>query len=246
MGFIYIEEDGLENINVPCKGAIVVSNHISFIEPFYYIYKFMATPIAAGEHLKVPLLGTIVKALSFLVSQNPQEIYQLKGLDVKHTASSATRVPVDLGNNELYPYMLCNIGSGVSILHVNNENDYKRVSGTALGGGTFFGLAKLLTKLRSFSECMEEAAVGDETTVNMLVKDIYGGRYGLELPGDFTASFFGKVGGSTSSTVGINGFLCNFISEKAYSRPPFLTLHVEHAVTTFSQSVTPPFDLGSK
>ena len=154
----------------------------------------------------IPLdeLGTIVKALSFLVSQNPQEIYQLKGLDVKHTASSATRVPVDLGNNDLYPYMLCNIGSGVSILHVNNENDYKRVSGTALGGGTFFGLAKLLTKLRSFSECMEEAAVGDETTVNMLVKDIYGGRYGLELPGDFTASFFGKVGGSTSSTVGIN------------------------------------------
>ena len=146
-------------------------------------------------------LAIIVKALSFLVSQNPQEIYHHTLTNI--IAIHATRVPVDLGNNELYPYMLCNIGS-VSILHVNNENDYKRVSGTALGGGTFFGLAKLLTKLRSFSECMEEAAVGDETTVNMLVKDIYGGRYGLELPGDFTASFFGKVGGSTSSTVGIN------------------------------------------
>jgi type II pantothenate kinase len=149
----------------------------------------------------IPLdeLGTIVKALSFLVSQNPQEIYQLTGLDNKHTASTTTHVPVDLGNNNLYPYMLCNIGSGVSILHVNSKDDYKRVSGTALGGGTFFGLAKLLTKLKSFKECMEEAAVGDETTVNMLVKDIYGGRYGLELPGDFTASFFGKVGGSKGS-----------------------------------------------
>lgn len=150
----------------------------------------------------IPLdeLGTIVKALSFLVSQNPQEIYQLEGLDTKHTASSVKRVPLDLGDQQLYPYMLCNIGSGVSILHVIDEKNYKRVSGTALGGGTFFGLAKLLTKLKSFNECMEEAAVGDETTVNMLVKDIYGGRYGLELPGDFTASFFGKVGGSTNET----------------------------------------------
>ena len=57
----------------------------------------------------------------------------------------------------------------------------------------FFGLTKLLTKLKSFNEFMEEAAVGDETAVNMLVKDIYGGRYGLELPGDFTASFSAKL-----------------------------------------------------
>ena len=63
LGFIYIEEDGLENINNPCRGGIVISNHVSFIEPFYYMYKFMAAPIAAGEHLKIPLLGTVVKAI---------------------------------------------------------------------------------------------------------------------------------------------------------------------------------------
>ena len=165
-------------------------------------------------------LGTIVKALSFLVSQNPQEIYQLEGLDTKHTASSVKRVPLDLGGQQLYPYMLCNIGSGVSILHVIDENNYERVSGTALGGGTFFGLAKLLTKLKSFNECMEEAAVGDETTVNMLVKDIYGGRYGLELPGDFTASFFGKVGGSTRSNHKESEKPKNGDSETAASPPP--------------------------
>ena len=28
--------------------------------------------------------------------------------------------------------------------------------------------------------------------------------------------------------------------------PPFLTLHAEHAVTTLSQLVSPPFDLGNK
>ena len=62
----------------------------------------------------------------------------------------------------------------------------------------FLGLAKLLTKLKSFNECMEEAAVGDETTVNMLVKDIYGGRYGLNRLAILQVSF-GKVGGSTLS-----------------------------------------------
>ena len=90
-------------------------------------------------------LGTIVKALSFLVSQNPQEIYQLEGLDTKHTASSVKR-PADLGGQQIYPYMLCNIGSGVSILHVVDENNYKRVSGTALGGGNVSWLGKIINE----------------------------------------------------------------------------------------------------
>ena len=49
-----------------------------------------------------------------------------------------------------------------------------------------------------------------------------------------------------SSTVGIKGLLNSFIPLFSNSFPPFLTLHVEQAVTTFSQSVTPPFDFGSK
>jgi|EP00945_MAST-04E_sp_MAST-4E-sp1_P008450 type II pantothenate kinase len=143
-------------------------------------------------------LGTIVKALQFLVSQNPEEIYSLEGVDLQHTGEQVQKVPIDLGNGTLYPYMLCNIGSGVSIMQVNSETDAKRVSGTALGGATFFGLAQLLTELDSFSDCMDSAAVGDERHVNMLVKDIYGtGIPKFNLPGDFTASFFGKVKGGT-------------------------------------------------
>lgn len=33
-------------------------------------------------------------------------------------------------NDNLYPYIIVNIGSGVSILLVNSENSYKRISGT--------------------------------------------------------------------------------------------------------------------
>ena len=62
-GFLYIEEEGLENIHHPSRAGIVVSNHLSFLEPIYFIYKFMATPIAAIDHLHAPLVGTIVKAI---------------------------------------------------------------------------------------------------------------------------------------------------------------------------------------
>jgi type II pantothenate kinase len=38
--------------------------------------------------------------------------------------------------------MLLNAGSGVSILAVRGPEDYTRVSGTSLGGGTFLGLSR--------------------------------------------------------------------------------------------------------
>jgi len=51
-----------------------------------------------------------------------------------------------------YPFILVNIGSGVSILAVRGANDYKRISGTSLGGGTFLGLCSLLTGCTTFEE----------------------------------------------------------------------------------------------
>ena len=98
-------------------------------------------------------------------------------------------------SDDFFPFLLCNVGTGVSILHVQSETDYTRVSGTALGGGTFLGLARLLTQARRFEEALEVAARGDARRVNMLVSDIYGSgdeRSGLKLPGDLTASFFAK------------------------------------------------------
>ena len=49
---------------------------------------------------------------------------------------------------ELYPFLLVNIGSGVSILEVNDLFDFKRVSGSALGGSTYWGLCKVSSEAR--------------------------------------------------------------------------------------------------
>lgn len=75
------------------------------------------------------------------------------------------------------------------MLAVYGPDDYKRVSGTSLGGGTFLGLCCLLTGCNSFEEAIELASQGDNTHVDKLVKDIYGGDYGrFGLPGDLVAS----------------------------------------------------------
>ncbi|KAG1697217.1 Pantothenate kinase 4 [Nymphon striatum] len=94
----------------------------------------------------------------------------------------------------IFPYMLVNIGSGVSIMKVETDNKYERIGGTSLGGGTFWGLGQLLTHTKSFNELLRLASEGDHRNVDMLVKDIYSGDYSqVNLAGDVIASSFGKA-----------------------------------------------------
>lgn len=48
------------------------------------------------------------------------------------------------------PCLLVNIGSGVSIIRVDEDGSFERVSGTSLGGGTLWGLLSLLTPAQTF------------------------------------------------------------------------------------------------
>lgn len=93
------------------------------------------------------------------------------------------------------PCLLVNIGSGVSILKIDEHGQFERVSGTSLGGGTLWGLLGLLTDARSFDEMLELCERGDNSHVDMLVGDIYGpvGLDHLGLSASTIASSFGKV-----------------------------------------------------
>ena len=95
---------------------------------------------------------------------------------------------------DIYPYLLVNIGSGVSMIKVSGPRTYQRVGGTSLGGGTLWGLLSLLTGARTFDEMLSMAEKGDNTKVDMLVGDIYGTDYGkIGLKSSTIASSFGKV-----------------------------------------------------
>ncbi|XP_048137630.1 pantothenate kinase 2 isoform X1 [Rhodamnia argentea] len=102
---------------------------------------------------------------------------------------------VQIDHNELFPYLLVNIGSGVSMIKVDGDGKFERVSGTNVGGGTYWGLGRLLTKCKSFDELLELSQRGDNRTIDMLVGDIYGGMdYSkIGLSASTIASSFGKA-----------------------------------------------------
>jgi hypothetical protein len=93
-----------------------------------------------------------------------------------------------------YPFLLCNIGSGVGYILVTSETTWERVSGTSLGGGTFYGLCHMLTGLSSFDQMLDGAEEGDNCNVDLTVGDIYGGDYcKFGLKASTIASSFGKA-----------------------------------------------------
>lgn len=102
---------------------------------------------------------------------------------------------VQIDHNDLFPYLLVNIGSGVSMIKVDGDGKFQRVSGTNVGGGTYWGLGKLLTKCKSFDELLELSQRGNNRAIDMLVGDIYGGMdYSkIGLSASTIASSFGKA-----------------------------------------------------
>ncbi|XP_077992001.1 pantothenate kinase 3-like [Glandiceps talaboti] len=136
-------------------------------------------------------LDCLITGIHYIDSKLPNECYYWSNPD-PFNSEACEKVPFDFRNP--YPYLVVNIGSGVSILAVKSQEDYGRVSGTSLGGGTFLGLCCLLTGCQTFEEAIEMAASGDSTKVDKLVRDIYGGDYDrFGLPGSTVASSFGQM-----------------------------------------------------
>ncbi|KAJ3694314.1 hypothetical protein LUZ60_009794 [Juncus effusus] len=102
---------------------------------------------------------------------------------------------IQIDQNDLFPYLLVNVGSGVSIIKVDGYGKFQRVSGTNVGGGTYWGLGRLLTQCKSFDELLELSQRGDNSQLDMLVGDIYGGLdYSkIGLSASTIASSFGRT-----------------------------------------------------
>jgi type II pantothenate kinase len=145
-------------------------------------------------------LETVVNGIVFTLLEQPNTVYSVEPEGTsENSAPTDLRIPRSINLDDIFPLLVVNIGSGVSIIKVDDPNSMRRISGTAVGGGTFYGLCKLLTRCETFEEAMDMADRGDSRMVNMLVSDIYGGSYDrVGLPGSITASFFGKAASATS------------------------------------------------
>ncbi|KAI0540376.1 fumble-domain-containing protein [Xylaria digitata] len=144
------------------------------------IKKALGVDVLREEEMACLIIG-----LDFFITEIPREVF---------TYSETEPMQFVQPEANIYPYMLVNIGSGVSILKVSGPRKYERVGGTSLGGGTLWGLLSLLTPADSFDDMLDMAAQGDNAKVDMLVGDIYGTDYNkIGLKSTAIASSFGKV-----------------------------------------------------
>ncbi|KAL0327261.1 UNVERIFIED_CONTAM: Pantothenate kinase [Sesamum angustifolium] len=134
---------------------------------------------------KVDEMDCLVSGANFLLKTVHHEAF---------TYMDGQKDYVQIDHKDLYPYLLVNIGSGVSMIKVESDSKFQRVSGTSIGGGTFWGLGKLLTKCKSFDELLELSHRGNNRVIDMLVGDIYGGWTIRRSKGEAKAMFLRHEG----------------------------------------------------
>uniref|UniRef100_A0A670IFX8 4'-phosphopantetheine phosphatase n=1 Tax=Podarcis muralis TaxID=64176 RepID=A0A670IFX8_PODMU len=135
---------------------------------------------------KEDVMTCLIKGCNFVLKNIPHEAFAyMKDADPEFR--------FQMNHPHIFPYLLVNIGSGVSIVKVETEDKFEWIGGSSIGGGTFWGLGTLLTQTKKFDELLQLASKGRHTNVDMLVKDVYGGAYQtLGLSGNLIASSFGK------------------------------------------------------
>lgn len=88
--------------------------------------------------------------------------------------------------------MVASCGSGTALIKAQGDH-YAHVSGSAVGGGTMLGLARLLLDTMDPVEIEGLAAAGDRNGADLSLADVITGPIGA-LPADATAVNFGRLG----------------------------------------------------
>jgi type II pantothenate kinase len=107
-------------------------------------------------------------------------------------AGGAPIVAADEGVALPERYLLVSLGTGTSMLAVDGKRAY-RAGGTAVGGGTALGLAKLLVGIERFDDLIALAARGDRARVDLLVSEVYRAAP-TAIARNLTAANFAKLG----------------------------------------------------
>ncbi|KAK2742948.1 hypothetical protein FQN57_005078 [Myotisia sp. PD_48] len=167
------------NGSAPC-GLCVVATGGGAYKYYDELKEALGVDVLREDEMECLIIG-----LDFFITEIPNEVF---------TYSETTPMQFAEARADVYPYLLVNIGSGVSMIKVSGPRQFQRVGGTSLGGGTFWGLMALLSGARTFDEMLAMAERGENSGVDMLVGDIYGTDYGkIGLKSTAIASTFGKV-----------------------------------------------------
>lgn len=161
-------------------------------------YSHIAKEVLGASFAVVKEMDAVVKGLNLIIQFSPSSIFTVNpttGLRLPHQLHSST------SEFSPYPFLLINIGSGISFVKCTGpDGSHIRVGGSPIGGATFWGLTRILTNLTSWDEVLEIMRLdgpGDNKNVDLLVGDIYGFN-AKDLPAmlssETVASCFGKFG----------------------------------------------------
>lgn len=92
--------------------------------------------------------------------------------------------------------LIVSMGTGTAMVKAN-QRCIAHLGGTGVGGGTITGLSKALVNIGDFKTIIELASEGTLENVDLQIQDISPGEIGI-LPGDITASNFGKMNDQAS------------------------------------------------
>lgn len=118
-------------------------------EVFWYSDELVYNISHRGKEDPVPGPSSTASASTSTQPQDPTET-ERKNLPRPSPDPPSYQVTFDSSGSPQFPCLLVNIGSGVSIVKVDEDGSFERVSGTSLGGGTLWGLLSLITEATTF------------------------------------------------------------------------------------------------
>lgn len=161
-------------------------------------YGHIARDVFGMEVDVVKEMDAVVKGLNLVLLTAPSSIFTVNPETGEHLPHKLTS-PGSMFSP--FPYLLINIGSGISFIKCTGpDGAHVRVGGSPIGGATFWGFTRALTHLTTWEEVLEIMRLdgpGDNKNVDLLVGDIYGYN-AKDLPSmlapETVASSFGKFG----------------------------------------------------
>lgn len=174
----------LEKIQIPVKVSGIT----------YDEYFAQLPTIFDCEFILAPIENYTANTLEYFWEHAKQKIYSLEMINPPAADGSIQINERDflkrpLEEASIYPYLLVNVKSGVSIYSVTSQSQQEKIGGSSFGFASIWALLKDHTEAADmFTEIIE----GDSSKVDMTVGDIYGCSY-LNLPANITASTCGKL-----------------------------------------------------
>eukprot|EP00968_Pinguiococcus_pyrenoidosus_P019002 scaffold1981_cov345-Pinguiococcus_pyrenoidosus.AAC.1 len=194
MDFVAAHSLHLNITHIPCTGGGA------------YKYASVAKQRLEIEFDKHDEMECLVRGLQFVLDNVKDEVYTYKPSPAEQAeAANETmrrkdkeftlkQVLPSASLKRTFPFMVVSIGTGVSIIKVEGPGKFERVSGSSIGGGTYWGLCRLFTKATTFKQVLDLAEDGTSEHLDMSVGDIYGGDYtSIGLPAETVAGSFGKL-----------------------------------------------------